>query len=361
MNRGRVQCVTLRHQIPENGGVGAVSRWITDWRSMHVSSPPDSIGSRSVVTSTPKKLKWTDFAGRLLGRAANPAHWLRAARLHRGRKAHRHTFDDAQLALYSRILPNGFLHYGYFDDPGVNPEELSLACVARAQARYAELLLDLVGDRGFSPVLDIGCGMGGLCRMLRDRGHQPVALTPDRLQASHVGATLPDVPVIRSKLEALCADAHRERFGTVITAESLQYLKLPEALPILETVLKPGGRWVACDYFHVTPSDDRSCHVWDEFTERLAGSGWKITSQRDITAHVLPMLAYIHMWATRFGVPLMQFAFLRLRRKQPALHHLSGGVIELLDDMVARNISMIDPQRFARDKRYMLCAIERAT
>lgn len=326
---------------------------------MHVNSPSDAIGPCQAVRLPARKLKWTDFAGRLLGRAVNPAHWVRAVQLQRGRKAHRHTFDDAQLALYSQILPSDFLHYGYFDDPALRPEEMSLACVARAQARYAELLLSLVGDPA-DPVLDVGCGMGGLCRMLTDRQFKPVALTPDRLQASHIASTQPGVPVIRCKFEALNAEEHRAEFGTVITSESLQYLKLTPALPILQTVLKPGGRWVACDYFHVRPSDDRSCHVWDEFTARLAETGWRITSQRDITAHVLPMLAYIHMWATRFGVPLMQFAFLRLRRKQPALHHLSAGAIELLDDLVARNINVIDPQRFARDKRYMLCVIERA-
>jgi SAM-dependent methyltransferase len=306
-----------------------------------------------------RKLKWTDFAGSMLGRAVNPAHWVTAIRLQRGRKARRYTFDDAHLALYAKILPSDFLHYGYFDDPRVPPENMSLSDVARAQARYAELLLELVGDPA-DLVLDVGCGMGGLCRMLNDRHFKPVALTPDRLQASHMGATQPAVPVIRCKFEALRAGEHCAAFGTVITSESLQYLKLAKALPILKTVLKPSGRWVACDYFHTRPSQDRSCHVWDEFTAQLAGAGWRITSQRDITAHVLPMLGYIHMWATRFGVPLMQFAFLRLRRKQPAMHHIAGGVIEMLEGLAARNIDLIDPAQFARNKRYMLCAIERA-
>jgi cyclopropane fatty-acyl-phospholipid synthase-like methyltransferase len=306
-----------------------------------------------------RKLKWTDFAGSFLGRAINPVQWVRAVRLHRGRKAHRHTFDDAQLALYSKILPSDFLHYGYFEDTQLRPEEMSLSDVARAQTRYAELLLEWVSDREH-PVLDVGCGMGGLSRMLRDREFKPVALTPDRLQAAHVGATLPGVPVMRCKFEALAADAHRQEFGTIITSESLQYLKLAQALPILETILRPGGRWVACDYFQINPSADRSCHVWDDFAQQVAAAGWKFTVQRDITAHVLPMLGYIHMWATRFGVPLMQFAFLRLRRKQPAVHHLAGGVLEMLEDLAARNIALIDPAQFAQSKRYMLCALERA-
>ena len=317
------------------------------------------VTASSTVSGGPRRLRWTDFAGSFLGRAINPVQWVRAIRLHRGRKAHRHTFDDAQLALYSKFLPSDFLHYGYFDDAQVRPQDLSLSDVARAQGRYAELLLDLAGDPA-DPVLDVGCGMGGLCRMLKERHFKPVALTPDRLQAAHVGATLPGVPVIRCKFEALPADAHRQAFGTIYTSESLQYLKLAQALPILAAVLRPGGRWVVCDYFHVRPSADRSCHVWDEFTAQVTSAGWRLTSQRDITAHVLPMLAYIHMWATRFGVPLMQFAFLRLRRKQPAVHHLAEGVLNLLDELAARNIALVDPAAFAASKRYMLCVLERA-
>jgi cyclopropane fatty-acyl-phospholipid synthase-like methyltransferase len=306
-----------------------------------------------------RKLKWTAFAGSFLGRALHPGHLVKAIRLQRGRKTHRHTFDDAQLALYSKILPSDFLHYGYFDDPTRRPEDISLSDVTRAQTRYAELLLELAGDPA-APVLDIGCGMGGLCRMLQARGFSATALTPDRLQTSHIKSTLPGVPVIRCKFEDLPAEEHRAKFGTVITSESLQYLKLPRALPILQTILRPGGKWIGCDYFHSGPSDDRSCHVWDEFVSQSSDAGWRITYQREITPHILPTLAFIHMWATRFGVPLMQFAFLRLRRKQPAVHHLAGGVLEMLDNLAAKNISLIDPAQFAAGKRYMLFALERA-
>jgi hypothetical protein len=42
-------------------------------------------------------------------------------------------FNDPQLQLYARILPNDFLHYGYFDDSGTSPESISLATLGRAQ------------------------------------------------------------------------------------------------------------------------------------------------------------------------------------------------------------------------------------
>lgn len=303
--------------------------------------------------------KWTAYAGSFLGRALNPKQLVHAARLQMNRKSHRHTFDDAQLALYAQMLPSDFLHYGYFDDAGRKPEDITLSDVTRAQNRYAELVLELAGDPTV-PVLDVGCGMGGLTKMLKARGFKPTALTPDRLQVTHVKATVPDVDVIRCKFEDLRTQEYPHAFGTVITAESLQYLKLHKALPVMDAILRPGGKWVACDYFHSVPSDDRSCHDWNEFVATLSQAGWRISYQRDITPHMLPTLGYIHMWASRFGIPLMQFAFLRLRRKQPAFHHLFGGVLEMLQKLADENIKIIDPQVFAATKRYMLLVMERA-
>jgi len=322
--------------------------------------PIGSIGTApTVAPSNGRKLRGTALAGSVLGRAIHPGHLYKAVKLQLGRKAHRHTYDDAQLALYSQILPSDFLHYGYFDDPARRPEDITLSDVTRAQARYSELLLDLAGDPSL-PVLDVGCGMGGLCRLLKARSFTPTALTPDRLQTAHLKATQPDVPVIRCKFEDFKAEDHLQEYGTVITAESLQYLKLPRALPVMEKILRPGGKWIACDYFHSQPSTDRSCHVWDEFTQKLTETGWKLTYQRDITPHIMPTLAYIHMWARRFGIPLMQFSFLRLRRKQPALHHIVSGALDQLEDLARANLELIDPVEFAKTKKYMLISMERA-
>jgi len=256
-------------------------------------------------------------------------------------------------------LPSDFLHYGFFDDVQRKPADISLSDIIQAQNRYAELLLELAGDCN-DPVLDVGCGMGGLSRMAIEKGFAPTALTPDRLQASHILKTLPDVPVIRSKFEALKAEDHAAKYGTIFTAESLQYLKLDVALPLLKRIIKPGGKWVACDYFLNTPSDDRTCHNWDAFQARLIASGWKLTFQRDITANVLPTLAFLHMLASRFGLPLMGFAKLRLQRKQPALHHMLGGVLSQLDGVVADNISLIEPTQFKTNRRYMMLVMQRS-
>ena len=60
--------------------------------------------------------------------------------------------DDAQLKLYSQILPGGFLNYGYHEDTSLAPEKMSLEAIQRAQTRYGERLVDCAlrrraGDR----------------------------------------------------------------------------------------------------------------------------------------------------------------------------------------------------------------------
>jgi cyclopropane fatty-acyl-phospholipid synthase-like methyltransferase len=295
----------------------------------------------------------------VLGRVLHPAHLWRAISLQYHRKANRKLFADHRLEFYAKILPSDFLHYGFFETGENNePESMSLASFAAAQTKYADLLIDLAGDSS-APVLDVGCGMGGLCRLLVDRGFNPTALTPDKLQAAYVAKMQPAIPVLRCKLEKMPSADHRHRYGTIFTAESLQYLKLDQALSILTDILKPGGRWVACDYFLTEQTADKTCHNWELFQEQLAKTGWKITHQRDITANVLPTLGFLHMLGTRFGLPLFNFITLRLRRKQPGAYHLLGKMFGIIEGVATDNVGLIDPTQFALNRRYLMLVIER--
>lgn len=326
----------------------------------------------------PKKLRVATVAKGVLKRVAHPRHLWTAIALQRDRKrdraAHKRVRGDAQLQLISQLLPSGFLHYGYFDDPGCAAEAISLNDMLAAQLRYAVVLAEQVHDRS-APVLDVGCGMGGLIGLFERRGFTPVALTPDAWQITHVRARYPGVETVHAKFEELPAEAHAGRYGTVVTSESLQYLKLDEALPLMAAVLKRGGRWVACDYFRTGPPDpsaargrdgnaaraarDRSGHRWDEFRTRLAGAGWDITLQRDITPNVLPTLRYLHMWGSRFGLPLLEFGIGKLRRKHPGMHYVLQDALRETQGVLADNLRIVDPESFVATKRYMLLVMTR--
>jgi SAM-dependent methyltransferase len=305
-----------------------------------------------------RKLKLRTAVRSVARRVVHPGHLMHAIRLQRARKRNRAAVGDAQLALMARVVPSGYLHFGYFDDPHRRPEDISLGELMAAQHRYADLLLEHAGSPA-DPVLDIGCGMGGLLRELLSRGYDPTAVTPDRLQAEHVRRTYPQVAVIQSKFEAMPnPDEHAGRYGTTITSESLQYLKLDYALPLMRRLLKPGGVWVACDFFRIAEADpqspDKAGHRWDVFRAALEQHGWRVEVERDITANVLPTLGYVHMWATQFGVPLMQFMRLKFQAKQPGLHYVLSDVLGMLDGVVDAHIPMITPEHFVLNKKYVL-------
>ena len=314
-----------------------------------------------------KTFKASALIKSVLKRVAHPGHLVHAYKLSRSSKKTRRVRDDAELALIGKLLPGGFLHYGYFDDVTRDPREISLGDIVRAQARYAELLIEQIKQ---SPILDVGCGMGGLIRVLGERGTGPVvALTPDRTQMQYVTQTYPDVPMIHAKFEELADPNHAEhkgRYGTIITSESLQYLKLDASLPLLASLLQPGGRWIDCDYFRHKPIEvtngniDKSGHVWDDFHKRLADGGWRIVHEQDITANILPTLRVLHMWGYEFGLPVLDFAYAKVRRRHPGMHHLfEEGMAKVREDL-SKNLEVISPEAFVRDKRYALLVMERA-
>ena len=309
-----------------------------------------------------RKLKANVVAKSIAGRLVHPRHLFHAATLQRNRKKTKRAHEDAELALYARVLPTGFLHFGYFDDPDRCPTQISLADVHQAQRRYAELLLEHAHDRS-GPALDVGCGMGGLCAMLKERGFSPVALTPNRTQAKHVRQTMPDVPVLECKFEDMpdVEEHHRGRYPTVFTSESLQYLKLDRALPLMEKILAPGGTWIACDFFRTRPGTGggKGGHEWDAFLRAVTERGWRIDFERDITPNITPTLRFITMWARQFGLPALEFALAKLRSKQPAVHYVLEDVLRMADEVIEDNLQVIDPVAFRENKKYVMLVIRR--
>lgn len=305
-----------------------------------------------------KKITAGFVAKSIAGRLFLPCNWLPFLRCFRLRSGASKSVDDASLKLYGQILPGGFLNYGYSEDPARPPEKIDIDAIQQAQVRYGERLVDLVQDKE-SRVLDAGCGMGGLVGLLLKRGLQPTALTPNRTQVRRVHEDFPGVPMIEGRLEEIPLPEFRHTFGTVITAESFQYMKLPIALEVIEQILKPGGRWILCEYFRITPAAHKSGHLWNDFTAALEQRGWRIVSQQDITANVLPTIAFAHMFGQRFGLPIAQFVTERLERKRPALHFLLQDVIGELRAQMQSQLDVVDPAIFVQEKKYMTLVIER--
>ncbi len=301
--------------------------------------------------------KGKGFIGSIAKRFLYPQHLWQVIKLQRNRKKVVRTFDDAQLKLYHQLLPGDFLHYGYFDDPHTQPGDVSLNMIYKAQERYAEKLLELVSDTQ-SPILDIGCGMGGMLGMMNKRGWNATGLTPDKNQCHYIRNTYPNT-LIEAKFEDINASEYQGHFGTLITSESLQYLNLEVSLPLIDKLLKPGGRWVACDYFRIGEAEEKSGHRWEPFLALLDKHGLKLVSHTDITPNVLPTIAYVYHLATQVGMPLKEFGLGKLQVKAPGIYYAVKEALPVIEEKIEKNIRTVNPELFAKNKRYVLMQIER--
>lgn len=297
---------------------------------------------------------------KLILRILNPIHLYQIIKLSYNKKRIDRVFADEQLKFYSKILPTDFLHYGYFDDILIKPEDISVGMIYKAQVRYAELLLEKIEDK-HNLILDIGCGMGGLVKMMLENDLKPVALTPDATQIAHISRKYPNLKVYATRFEDIPLDENVGKYGTVITSESLQYLDMDKSLILIDKILKneKNSRWIACDYFKLGTEGEKSGHNWDIFLQKLDKNGFKLTYQYDITKHILPTIAYVYFMANNIGKPSVEFALDKLKVKKKGIYYLIQPTIQFVFEKINKNLNTVNPTIFMASKKYILMVIER--
>ncbi len=303
-------------------------------------------------------MKLSKVIKRTLIRALYPGRIWKAVRIQKKSKRAERVYDDTQLQFYSKILKGDFLHYGYFEDINTRPEDISITNIEQAQLKYAQLFLEQIIDKS-SPVIDVGCGMGGLSSLLLNNGFLPYALTPDKNQIHYIKNKYKNIPIVECKFEDIDIIKYPYCFGTLITSESIQYLDLEKSLKIIDKILKPNGKWLVCDYFKKESSFEKSGHNWEYFLQIIKEFGWKITYEKDITLNVLVTLKYINMLATRLGVPLADFILGKFQAKQPGLHYLTKEIIDSLTGSFEKNLEITNPDRFLAEKKYIFMVLEK--
>ena len=288
----------------------------------------------------------------------NPIAWIRAYQFRKRNGKFDKSSYDLELYLYSKILKNNMLHYGYFDDVAVTPETISLQQVEEAQQKYASNIIEQIADKN-SHILDVGCGMGGLGAMMYESGCKNIELlTPNKNQIDFINKTYPQFTTHRCKFEQY--PATEKKFGTVINSESLQYIKLEDAFSQLDKILLPDGRWIIVDYFRLHDSGiSKSAHLLNDFKASITANNWQIVYEKDITLHVLPTLKFAYMYIERFLLPLKHFGYEKLRFKKPALYYLSQKVRDSVDKKIAKEGASIDPEKFIKEKKYLLFVLEK--
>ena len=232
--------------------------------------------------------------------------------------------------------------------------------IHQAQLRYAELILDQILDNK-NPVLDAGCGMGGLINLLLQNNYIATGLTPDNYHIEYLKQKYSNVPLIHDRFENISLDKYTDYFGTVITSESLQYMNLEKVLVTVKKVLKSKGRWIVTDYFRIGEDVERSGFRWNEFLNKLHSAKFKVVYEQDVSKNIYPTLAYVYMWGRKLGVPLFDFLIAKLEKKRPGLFYLMEDIIEQLGDGLTQQLEIVNPDLFTAKKKYMLLSIENAT
>lgn len=287
----------------------------------------------------------------------NPVRWYKAYRYQKKQPKYNKANRDLELMLYSKILSNDMLHYGYFDDPNVDPESISIKDVENAQMRYGSLIIEQIQNCE-DLILDVGCGMGGLANMMMAKNLKVEALTPDKNQKKHITEKYPNLICHNLKFEDFESD---KKFGTIINSESLQYINLDKAFELVDNYLEKGGRWIITDYFRLHESGkNKSGHTYQRFNDAIANSKWKIVHEQDITQNCLPTLKLVNVYVDRFLGPLATFGIEKMKVKMPWLYYLTNDLRDSISAKTEKELASVNPEMFANEKKYMLYVLERA-
>jgi len=298
---------------------------------------------------------------RLLVHLLNPLTLLRALWFQWN---HTHTLKsetDPEMRFYFDLLPPGseYIHLGYFDRPDRAGDEIAFEDIVRAQHNHAELLLSHLPDTR-RPVLDSGCGMGGLLRELRREGYTAVGLTPDRAQIEYIREQAPDQDLIHARMEDIDTDRYEDHFGAVINLESFQFIRMEPAFDVMDRILAPNGRWIVSDAFRRGDEDgDGSRHAAGAFRQRARDRNWELVEEEDITDHVLPTLRFGHTLAERLGISAYEYGRYKFENKLPFFYRVLKKFIRRGRKKFEQGLQNIHPTRYRKRRTYRVFVLEK--
>lgn len=80
--------------------------------------------------------------------------------------------------------------------------------------------------------------------------------------------------------------------------------------------------------------------------------------QLQLYARILPTMAFARMLGERFGKSILGYGVANLRRNRPAIHYVLAEALEDVESTLIVELERVDPERWVRDRRYMLLVLE---
>jgi MPBQ/MSBQ methyltransferase len=210
---------------------------------------------------------------------------------------------DYGLKFFNKVLGLNELHWGYFTEKQIQEDNLTLSMLRKAQKEYTLHLLSYIPD-GVQTILDVGCGLGEMAKLLLDRGYKVSLLSSDRYQEKVIKEKYPFLKFICSRFEDFVTS---ERYDMLLMAESVQYLLLEESIRNVNKLLNQNGYLLIADYFRKNNTKYyRTCKVLSEFKKALENNSFYLCEAEDITDYVVPTIDFAMCCYNKYVLPSIE-------------------------------------------------------
>lgn len=227
--------------------------------------------------------------------------------------------NDIALKLAHKMLGLEHLHYGYFEKKMAQ----TLENLPKAQEIYVEKLLQLI-PKGVKKILDVGCGTGGVAKLLVERNYEVTCIAPDPYLIERTIENTKGRVKTYTDLYENIQEFSPESFDLILMSESCQYIKPDPGWAQNTKVLKKGGYYLVADFFKIRPIDNplmsKSGQPLDDFLERASKANFKLLQKLDITPNVSPTMDLFQEILDLRIFPLLEAVDEFLQRKIPLLY-----------------------------------------
>ena len=264
---------------------------------------------------------------------------------------------DHVLKLYSESIRSPYLHYGFWDDPeSIDPNELTLDNMVKAQGRYIEHLASFIPDE-VKTILDVGAGIGGNSSYLISKGYEVEALSPDEYQETVFKEKYDgQVKFHRSKFENFEPE---KKYDLVFESESACYIEIEPGWKTAQKTVRDGGYLLASDYFlyHNDGSGDwhiKASHDEKNYIKKAEEYGFKLIKEFDQTENTMPTLDGAKALMERFIFPTFEYSSNYLGKNHPFILKVIKKTFGKKVDEKMKQLSLLDSKDFKKYKRYMI-------